>query len=62
MLPDIDTQPTGNSVFLITMHRDIPPQYGANYLAFNPNAIAEYGWEPVGQHLPVDGFRLWQRR
>jgi len=50
------------TVYLITMHRDLPPQYSRTQLAFNPKAISALGWEPVQHGMKVEGFRLWKYR
>jgi hypothetical protein len=48
--------------FLITMHRDIPPQYRPTDLPFNAAAVAALGWIEVGQGLPIEGYRVWEMK
>jgi hypothetical protein len=48
--------------FLITMHRDIPPQYRPTDLPFNAAAVAELGWTEVDHSLPLEGYRVWEMK
>jgi hypothetical protein len=52
---------TNRKTYLITMHRDLPPQYRITDLPFNPVAIGGLGWKPVRASLPVDGYRIWSQ-
>jgi len=55
----------GNSrgrTFLITMHRDIPPQYRPTDLPFHAPSVSALGWTEVGQSLPIDGYRVWEMK
>jgi hypothetical protein len=47
--------------YLITMHRDLPPQYRITDLPFNVTAIGALGWVPVQTALPLDGYRIWSK-
>ena len=49
-------------VFLITMHRDIPPHARRDALPFSVEAVAAEGWVEAEHGLDVDGFRLWVRK
>ncbi|MEC9388702.1 MAG: hypothetical protein VX944_01385 [Myxococcota bacterium] len=53
---------TRGTLFLITMHRDIPPHLSARDLPFNADAVRRQGYEPVEHDLTLDGYRLWRRR
>jgi len=47
--------------FLITMHRDLPPNSSPTDLPYGVSAIAAQGWVEAKHTLDVDGYRLWVR-
>ena len=55
------TQRAGRT-FLITMHRDLPPNSRPDALPYGVSAIAAEGWVEARHSLDVDGYRLWVRR
>ena len=54
------TQRAGQT-FLITMHRDLPPNSRPDALPYGVAAIAAQGWVEADHNLDVDGYRLWVR-